>query len=122
MKRVLFAALIGSLLIVSGQSRARQTEGRVFWKGTVDAKVQLIIKGDKLETKTLDGKEYTDGVFSFTSPLPDSPVTVGIKQTDGRGKSAVMQQPAEANNFTAIVEITDSKGGAKGYSLEIYWH
>jgi len=121
MKRLLFATLIGSLFIINGQSRSGQTEGRVFWKGTVDAKVQLSIKGDKIESKTLAGKEYPDGVYSFTVPLPDSPTTVALKQTEGRGRSAVTQQPTEDNNFTAIVEIADDKGGAREYQLEIYW-
>ena len=120
MKRVLFAALISSLLIVSGQSR-NQATGRVFWKGMVDAKVQLSVRRDKIEAKTLGGKEYPDGVYSFTSPLPESAVTVALKQTEGRGKSAITQQPTQDNDFTAIVEITDDKGGAKEYQLEIYW-
>jgi hypothetical protein len=120
MKRLLFAVFITSLMVISGRSDA-QTTGRVFWKGMVDAKVQLSIKGDKIETKTLAGKEYPDGVYSFTSPLPDEPVKVGLNKTDGRGKAAVIQQPNDQNNYTAIVEVTDDKGGAREYRLEIFW-
>jgi len=121
MKRLIFAAAAIPLLLVCAVSQTGQAAGRVFWKGTVDSKVQLSIKNDKLESKTLAGKEYPDGVYSFTSPLPDSPVSVGINKTDGRGKAAVVQQPTEDNNFTAIVEVTDEKGGAKEYQLEIFW-
>lgn len=121
MKRILFAALIASLLLINGRSQPSQVQGRVFWKGMVDAKIQLIIKGDKIETKTMAGKEYPDGVYSFTSPLPDSPAKVGLNKTEGRGKAAVTQQPTQDNNFTSIVEVTDGKGGAKEYQLEIFW-
>jgi len=120
MKRTLFAALITSLLLATGLSQ-KQIAGRVFWKGMVDAKIQLSIKGDKIETKTLAGKEYPEGIYSFTTPLPDSPVTVGLNKTEGRGKASVIQQPTQDNNFTSIVEVTDEKGGAKEYQLEIYW-
>ncbi|MGH9819724.1 MAG: hypothetical protein ACRD43_06100 [Pyrinomonadaceae bacterium] len=120
MKRFVLASLFISLLLIGVRSQT-QVQGRVFWKGTVDAKIHLIIKGDKIETKTMDGKEYPDGVYSFTMPLPDSPVKVGIKKTDGRGFVSVIQQPAEDNQFTAIVEIIDPKGGAKEYQLEIFW-
>ena len=120
MKRALFAAIITSLLLATGLPQT-QIAGRVFWKGMVDAKIQLSIKGDKIETKTLAGKEYPEGIYSFTTPLPDSPVTVGVNKTEGRGKVAVVQQPTQENNFTAIVEVADDKGGAKEYQLEVFW-
>ena len=117
MKRILFAALVTLLLFSNSPS---QTEGRVFWKGMVDSKVQLIVKGDKIETKTVAGTEYP-GVYSFTTPLPDAVVTVGLNKTEGRGKASIIQQPSESNSFTAIIEIVDQKGGAKEYQLDIFW-
>ena len=121
MKRLIFAAVITSFFLVGVKSQTPEVRGRVFWKGMVDAKVQLIIKGDKIESKTLDGKAYPDGVYSFTTPLPDSPVKVGVNKTEGRGLVAVTQQPTEDNKYTAIVEITDPKKGAGEYQLEIFW-
>jgi hypothetical protein len=122
MKRFIFAGLTFFLLVATVISQAsQQVQGRVFWKGMVDAKIQLIIKGDKIETKTLEGKEYPDGTYSFTATLPESPVKVGVNKTEGRGSVAVIQQPAEDNNYAAVVEITDPKGGAKEYQLEIFW-
>jgi len=121
MKRLIFAAVITSFFLVGVRSQTPEVRGRVFWKGMVDAKVQLIIKGDKIESKTLDGKAYPDGVYSFTTPLPDSPVKVGVNKTEGRGLVAVTQQPTEDNKYTAIVEITDPKKGAGEYQLEIFW-
>jgi hypothetical protein len=122
MKSFIFAALIASFSFISIHSQIPEVLGRVFWKGMVDAKIQLIIKGDKIETKTLDGKEYPDGIYSFTTPLPDSAVTVGVnKKKDGRGTVTVTQQPTQDNDFKAVVEITDPKKGVGEYQLEIFW-
>ncbi len=97
--------------------------GRAFWNGIVDADVQLLVRKTRLFTKTLDGKSYPDGIYSFSSSLPKrSRIRVGVKIKKGRGKVHVIQQPDRTNNFTAIIEIRDNEGGAKPYSIEIYWY
>ena len=121
MKNIILTVVILSAFMLSVRSQTQDIRGRVFWKGMVDAKIQLIIKGDKIETKTVGGQPYPDGTYSFTTPLPDDAVKVGVTRTEGRGSVAVAQQPAADNDFTAIVEITDPKGGAKEYQLEIFW-
>ena len=121
MKNIILTVVIMSAFMLSVRSQTQDIRGRVFWKGMVDAKIQLIIKGDKIETKTVGGQPYPDGTYSFTTPLPDDVVRVGVTKTEGRGLVAVDQQPTVDNDFTAIVEITDPKGGAKEYQLEIFW-
>jgi len=121
MKHIILTAFIVSAFLFPVRSETQGIRGRVFWKGMVDAKVQLIVKGDKIETKTVGGQPYPDGTYSFTAPLPDEAVRVGVTKTEGRGAVAVAQQPAADNDFTAIIEITDPKGGAKEYQLEIFW-
>ena len=121
MKNIILTIVILSAFMLSVRSQTQDIRGRVFWKGMVDAKIQLIIKGDKIETKTVGGQPYPDGTYSFTTPLPDDVVRVGVTKTEGRGLVAVDQQPTVDNDFTAIVEITDPKGGAKEYQLEIFW-
>lgn len=97
--------------------------GRVFWTGMVDATVHLVIKGSNLETRTVLGKPYPDGIPSFTRALPrEGNVTVGVNKKDGRGDVKVIQQPGAGNDYTAIVEIHDEGGGAKSYTVEIFWY
>lgn len=96
--------------------------GRVFWRGTVDDVVRIKIKGSSLSTETVSGRSYSEGVFSFTAPLPETAVSVGVIKKQGRGTASVVEQPNEANKFTAVVEIRDTKGGAKEYQLEIFWN
>lgn len=95
--------------------------GRLYWRGMVDDKVQLVIRGGNVEHRTLSGRQSADGTFSFTSSLPERKVDVGVDKKKGRGSARVIQQPAKANDFTTVIEIADTDGGAKEYQLEIYW-
>ena len=76
--------LIASLFIVfcassiQAQSEASIASGKVFWRGSVDDKVHLIIRGAGLEQKTIAGAEKPVGTFSFTAPLPEQAVTVNV--------------------------------------------
>lgn len=100
----------------------RPIVGRAYWRGTVDNVVRVSIQGKNLFTQTISGRDYGEGSFSFTAPLPpENDSQVGIDKKSGRGNVAVIQQPNRANNYTAIIEIRDSDSGAKEYNLEIYW-
>lgn len=94
---------------------------RLYWRGTVDDKLQLVIRGGKVEHRTISGRASADGIFSFTADLPDRQVEVGVDKKKGRGNVRVIQQPVRANDFTTVVEISDNDGGAREYQLEIYW-
>lgn len=122
MKNALFT-LPFLLLFINFQTSAQEMSGKVFWRGKVDDKLQLVIRGDKLEQRTVSGNSQPDGVFSFTSPLPQRATTISVLRLEGRSKKvAVVQQPTAENDFTAIVEIYDQGGGARDYRLEISWH
>jgi hypothetical protein len=95
--------------------------GRVFWRGKVDSKVQLIIQGKSLRVNTFAGQNYGEGTFSFTSPLPTRNISVSAVKTAGRGNVRMVQQPSRSNDYTAIIEITDDENGARDYQLEIVW-
>ena len=112
--------IAASALSVAAQDTSSD-QGRVFWKGSVDAKVQISITGTSLTEQTLGGRQMPTGNFSFTAALPNAAVTVRVNRKDGRGNVTVIQQPEASNNFTAIVEIDDSRGGDDEYLLDIYW-
>lgn len=97
------------------------TSGRVRWRGTVDDRIHLVIQGSYLDVRTISGSDYGDGNYNFTSSLPYRPVNVRVNKINGRGDVRVIQQPNYNNNFTAIVEIYDNRGGARNYEVEIYW-
>lgn len=95
--------------------------GRIFWRGTVDDVVQLEIRGRSIEVRTISGRAYNNGTFSFTSALPTRNVSVEVDKKKGRGNVEVIQQPSRNNDYTTIIQINDRDGGAKEYQLEIYW-
>ncbi len=120
---LLFTLLSVSALAQSGGKPdvdAQQT-GKVFWRGMVDAKVRLVIRDSTLTVQTMEGTAQPDGVSSFTASLPRREVSVGVNKTEGRGTATVIQQPTGENDYTAVVEIVDTKGGAKEYQVEIFW-
>ncbi|MGI9054945.1 MAG: hypothetical protein ACR2F2_03995 [Pyrinomonadaceae bacterium] len=120
-KLFLLFSLILSAFAFSVLAQNENNSGRVFWRGTVDDVVRIKIQGSDLSIETVSGRSYSEGSFSFTSPLPDAEVAVGVNKKEGRGTVEVIQQPNESNDFTAVIEIKDTKGGAKEYQLEIFW-
>lgn len=119
---LLIASLFALFAVPSIQAQSGSTSGKVFWRGSVDNKVHLTIKGDTIEQTTIEGAEKPDGTFSFTAPLPQQAVTVQVIRKEGRSKKIkVIQQPTADNDFTAVVEIHDDGGGARDYVLEIFW-
>jgi hypothetical protein len=95
--------------------------GRMRWRGRVDDRVQIYVQGSDTTSKLVTGAPVANGVFNFTSPLPQRPVTVNLRKLKGRGSVEIIQQPSRNNGFTAVIEIFDSKGGAEDYEFEITW-
>lgn len=103
------------------RDRDERAVGRVNWQGTVDDEVHLVIRDSSLQIRTISGTQYNDGMFNFTSPLPNQRVTVQVNKKKGRGTAKVIQQPSRENNFTTIIQVLDKSGGAREYELDISW-
>ena len=103
------------------ENSSRDVIGRVRWRGTVDDEVQLVIKNNSLETRTISGQTYSNATYNFTSALPNRRVNVEVTRRKGRGRVTVLQQPARENDFTTVIQILDKDGGARDYDVEIYW-
>lgn len=99
----------------------RPIVGNLTWTGIVDDVVQLKIRGNSVEVKTIAGREVSNANYNFTSPLPNRRVDVEVDKKKGRGSVRVLQQPRRENDFTTVIEIKDTSGGARDYELEIYW-
>ncbi len=96
-------------------------DGSVNWRGTVDDKVNLILRRNSIRTETISGTSYGESDLRLNPGLPRSDSFVTVNKLDGRGSASVVQQPSRANGYTAIVRIEDSKSGADQYVLDISW-
>ena len=105
----------------NGGNDDRPVIGRAYWRGMVDNKIRIEIQGKSLGVNTVAGRSYNNGSFSFTAPLPNRDVSVGVDKKSGRGNVRIIQQPSRSNNFTALIEVEDGGSGAREYQLEIYW-
>ena len=95
--------------------------GRMTWRGRVDDDVRIRIRGGSAEIETIGGTEYNDAQPNFFNSLPNRRVTVRLTAKRGRGDIFIEQQPSRENDFTAIVRIKDSRGGASDYEFELQW-
>jgi hypothetical protein len=112
---VLFFTLLGSVREAGAQS------GNMEWRGTVDDKVNVIIRGRNATTNTVSGQMTTDDSARFSDRLPRNNVQVRVDKNDGRGSVYVIQQPNRRNNWTAIIRVEDRKGGRDRYAFTVYW-
>ena len=74
-----------------------------------------------VEPRALSGLPARATTFSFTSPLPRRAVDVRLEKKHGRGEIEIVQQPSRNNDFTAVVQIRDNKGGSDDYEFELIW-
>jgi len=95
--------------------------GRMTWRGRVDDDVRIRIRGGSADVETIGGTPYSDGQPSFTNSLPNRRVQVRLTEKRGRGEIFVEQQPSRENDFTAVVRIRDSRGGASDYAFTLEW-
>jgi hypothetical protein len=95
--------------------------GRMTWKGRVDDDVRIKIRGGSADVETVGGTPYDNGQPNFFASLPNRRVTVRLTNKRGRGEIFIEQQPSRENDFTVIVRIKDSRGGASDYEFELTW-
>lgn len=91
------------------------------WRGTVDDVIQIRIRNRNAQTKHISGRAYNDADFNFDGRAPRNNSNVRVDKRDGRGRIFIIQQPNRRNNFTTIVQIQDTKGGADRYRFTLYW-
>jgi len=98
-----------------------ERSGRMTWRGRVDDDVRIRIRGGSADVETIGGTPYYDGQPNFGNSLPNRRVTVRLTEKRGRGEIFIEQQPTRENDFTAVVRIRDTKGGASEYAFTLEW-
>ena len=104
-----------------GQYPDSNRSGRMTWRGRVDDDVRVKIRGGSADVETLGGTPYYDGQPNFSNSLPYRRVTVRLTEKRGRGEILIEQQPSRENDFTAVIRIRDTRGGASEYAFTLEW-
>lgn len=104
-----------------GQYPDSGRSGRMTWRGRVDDDVRIRIRGGSADVETIGGTPYYDSQPNFSNSLPNRRVTVRLTQQRGRGEIFIEQQPSRENDFTAVVRIRDTRGGASDYEFTLEW-
>ena len=104
-----------------GQNPDTGRGGSMTWRGRVDDDVRIRIRGGSADVETIGGTPYYDSQPNFTNSLPNRRVTVRLTVKRGRGEIFIEQQPSRENDFTAVVRIRDTRGGASDYEFELQW-
>jgi hypothetical protein len=91
------------------------------WSGRVDSVGQIIIQGNTIRAQDASGTGLTTTYQNMNGMLPRRNAFVTVNKRDGRGDVSVIQQPSRSNGYTAIIQISDEKGGADNYRLDISW-
>jgi hypothetical protein len=95
--------------------------GRMTWRGRVDDDVRIRIRGGTADVETIGGTPYYDGQPNFSNSLPNRRVNMRLTKNRGRGDVVIEQQPSRENDFTAIIRIRDTRGGADNYEFTLDW-
>jgi hypothetical protein len=107
--------------------RGEEKTDKVAWKGRVDeaaiisCRKQTCVSSAEQDAPAR-GVAVTDEHFKFSHPLPDRDAEVRLEYPEGRGEIRLIEQPRQANHYTARVSIRDPQGGAGEYSFTLAWN
>lgn len=101
---------------------ARTREGHCSLRVWVDNRAEVRMRGDTIFVRTLEGSKSRDEGSECSQPIPYNSVRdFQIRQTAGRSRVALAQEPSRMNNYTALLEIVDTQGGGDNYAFEVSW-
>jgi len=96
-------------------------ESTFRWRGSVDIGCEIEIQGRRHKVTDAGGSATREKGATFSEALPGSDVPVSVEKRDGRGRVELIQTPDAGNDYTAIIKIEDTKGGADDYDVELRW-
>ena len=108
---------------------SRISDSRVVEQGFVELKldgvddiVDVEVSGNSARYLTVRGSSPGKVEAVFSSPVPrDATLSLDIVKSYGRGDIAIAERPSAANNYTATIRLSDSRGGRDNYKFRINW-
>lgn len=100
----------------------KQKTDSVAWAGRVDGDAVISCQRQHCSSTNERGAPVFGEHYKFTHPLPNREITVRLENPDGRGEIHLIEQPSEANQYTARVAIRDPQPGSSDYSFTLVWN
>ncbi|MCC7052085.1 MAG: hypothetical protein IT355_02380 [Gemmatimonadaceae bacterium] len=96
--------------------------GVLRWSGAVDDVAEIRISGRDVSFVTRSGRPLYNVRYSVSGAgLPAAPLPLDLRRFAGRGNVTITEYPRAWNNWTAVIRIDDSRGGADGYEFDLRW-
>jgi hypothetical protein len=97
-------------------------EGKLDLEARVDGSVILRVRGDRIFAENESGRPIAVERFVFSQPLPSGALSeIRLDKRGGRGDAELLEKPWEGNGYTAVVRVSDPRGGDDGYQLRLTW-
>lgn len=100
----------------------KQKTDNVSWAGRVDGDAIVSCRRQRCTSTSQEGAPVFGEHYKFSHPLPNREINVRLENPDGRGEIHLMEQPTEANQYTARVAIQDPQRGSSDYSFTLVWN
>ena len=100
----------------------RDQDGEFEFRGRIDGSVAISVRRDRVFIQVLEGHQVKVDRFSFSQPLPPGQYKrLELEKKDGRGEVLLQERPWEGNDHTAVIQISDPKGGDDRYHFKFKW-
>ncbi|MBN1348821.1 hypothetical protein JXJ21_05380 [candidate division KSB1 bacterium] len=95
----------------------------LHWRGRVDGRDLILVKGDTLKVKHLRYDPIQEMSHNFLKPLPAEAVTIIPRDIQSRSfHPFVLEQPSAENDFTATIYLSDYPcTGYSWWEFELYY-
>ncbi len=88
----------------------------------VDDEVEVTVRGDLVDIRTIAGRDARDDGSECNAALPSRDIAgFNFQVIDNRNEIRLVAEPSRRNKFGAIVHIRDTAGGEGRYHFRLSW-
>ncbi len=99
-----------------------RNKGEFEFSGRVDELAVFRIRAGRVYAEVPKGRPVIVERFTFTQPLPRTALQeFRLEKQDGRGEVRLLERPSAANNWTAVIQVSDPKKSDDRYAFRLYW-
>jgi hypothetical protein len=97
-------------------------EGQCDIRIRVDGEIEFALSGNRVETRTISGRDPQDVGSECNFPFPQRRVNnMRWEVRDGRGRAELIEEPNRRNGMRVVFNVRDPKGGDGRYHVRVKW-